>query len=300
MASNDEQPTTAVAAAVAPETTHISASAETTGTTSLVGDIAQAAASAASSVPTTPGIATAGTVTPFELDERQRRLSLDVSLADLCAKATALYVQKKYEDAADIFSRATEMQAEMNGEMNPKNAEILFLYGRALYKVGQSKSDVLGGAAPVTEGEGAKKTSSKKANGAKKAAGGAEPENIIEKAIAGAAGEVTEAKPADTDKKPLIQIEGDEDSDEEMVGSLLLNEVLVLWLTGHHRMMTKPRRAPKRKMTTSRPLFRCSISLVFSSQRNSRRSSSSQTQRRARVKMFQKVIPRRSGTSRSD
>jgi HAT1-interacting factor 1 len=294
MASNDEQPTTAVAAAVAPETTDISASAETTGATSLVGDIAQAAASAASSVPTTPGIATAGTVTPFELDERQRRLSLDVSLADLCAKATALYVQKKYEDAADIFSRATEMQAEMNGEMNPKNAEILFLYGRALYKVGQSKSDVLGGAAPVTEGEGAKKTSSKKANGAKKAAGGAE------KAIAGAAGDGTEAKPADTDKKPLIQIEGDEDSDEEMVGSLLPNEALVLWLTGHHRMMTKPRRAPKRKMTTSRPLSRCSISLVFSSQRNSRRSSSSQTQRRARVKMFQRVIPRRSGTSRSD
>ncbi|RKU45662.1 hypothetical protein DL546_004589 [Coniochaeta pulveracea] len=217
MASNDEQPTTAVTAAVAPETTDTSAAAETTGTTSLVGDIAQTAASAASSLPTTPGIATAGTVTPFELDERQRRLSLDVSLADLCAKATALYAQKKYEDAADIFSRATEMQAEMNGEMNPKNAEILFLYGRALYKVGQSKSDVLGGAAPVTEGEGAKKGSKKKANGeAKKAADGAEPEKIIEKAIAGAADDATEPKSADVDNKPLIQIEGDEDSDEEM------------------------------------------------------------------------------------
>jgi HAT1-interacting factor 1 len=299
MASNDEQPTTAVEAAVAPETTDISASADTTGTASIVSDIAQAAASVASSAPTTPGIATAGTATPFELDERQRRLSLDVSLADLCAKATALYVQKKYEDAADIFSRATEMQAEMNGEMNPKNAEILFLYGRALYKVGQSKSDVLGGAAPVTEGEGAKKTGSKKANGVKKAADGAEPEKIIEKAIAGAGGDVTEAKLADTDKKPLIQIEGDEDSDEEMVGSLLLYEVLVSWLTGHCRMMTKRRRAPKRKTTTSRPLSRCSISLAFCSRRGLRPSSSSQIQRRARVKTFQRVAPRRLGTSRS-
>lgn len=300
MASNDEQPTTAVTAAVAPETTDTSAAAETTGTTSLVGDIAQTAASAASSLPTTPGIATAGTVTPFELDERQRRLSLDVSLADLCAKATALYAQKKYEDAADIFSRATEMQAEMNGEMNPKNAEILFLYGRALYKVGQSKSDVLGGAAPVTEGEGAKKGSKKKANGeAKKAADGAEPEKIIEKAIAGAADDATEPKSADVDNKPLIQIEGDEDSDEEMVGSLLLDKVLASWLTGHYRMMKKARTAPKRKMTTSRPLSRCSISLAFSSPRNLRKSNSRQIQRRARVKMFQRVTPPRSGTSRS-
>ena len=71
--------------------------------------------------------------------------SAKVSLADLCAKGTAQYARKNYEEAADTYARASELQAELNGEMSPENAEILFLYGRSLFKVGQSKSDVLGG-----------------------------------------------------------------------------------------------------------------------------------------------------------
>ncbi|KAI1003639.1 hypothetical protein K3495_g4568 [Podosphaera aphanis] len=71
--------------------------------------------------------------------------SVEVSIAELCAKARAQYAHKNFEQAADLYSRATELQAELNGEMNPDNAEILFLYGRSLFKLGQSKSDVLGG-----------------------------------------------------------------------------------------------------------------------------------------------------------
>jgi len=73
--------------------------------------------------------------------------SIKVSLADLCAKGTSHFAHKHYEEAADYFARASELQAELNGEMDSGNAEVLFLYGRSLFKVGQSKSDVLGGRA---------------------------------------------------------------------------------------------------------------------------------------------------------
>ncbi|KAJ5041049.1 uncharacterized protein L3040_005606 [Drepanopeziza brunnea f. sp. 'multigermtubi'] len=44
-------------------------------------------------------------------------------------------------------SAATEVfnSVKLNGELSNDNADILFLYGRSLFKVGQSKSDVLGG-----------------------------------------------------------------------------------------------------------------------------------------------------------
>src|SRR4051812_46080935 len=73
--------------------------------------------------------------------------NVKVSLADLCAKGTAKYAHKNFEEAAELYARAAELQAELNGEMSPDNADILFLYGRSLFKVGQSKSDVLGGKA---------------------------------------------------------------------------------------------------------------------------------------------------------
>lgn len=87
--------------------------------------------------------------------------SAKVSLAEYCAKGTAEYAQKRYDDAVDHYAQAAELQAEINGEMSPENAEILFLYGRALFKVAQQQSDVLGGRA------GGEKQKSKK-SGAKK------------------------------------------------------------------------------------------------------------------------------------
>lgn len=119
-----------------------------------------------------PSGANTGTATPqsavsFPLNAEQRSLSLKVSLADLTARASGLFTQKKFDEAAEIYAQAAEMQAEMNGEMSPDNAEILFLYGRSLFKVGQGKSDVLGGKAPA-EGKPANKKAAKKANGALK------------------------------------------------------------------------------------------------------------------------------------
>ncbi|OIW23642.1 hypothetical protein CONLIGDRAFT_562372, partial [Coniochaeta ligniaria NRRL 30616] len=150
-----------------------------------------------------------GTVTPFiELDEHQRRMSLNVSLADLSARATALYAMKNYDEAAEIYAQAAEMQAEMNGEMSPENAEILFLYGRTLFKVGQSKSDVLGGKAPAAGEGGAKKSKKGKKTAGVKAAGEA-----VEEKVASIAEEATKTEES-TEKKPLFQFTGDENFDE--------------------------------------------------------------------------------------
>ncbi|KAL1897382.1 hypothetical protein Sste5346_004118 [Sporothrix stenoceras] len=175
----------------------------------------------------TPGGPRSGAVTPAmsELPADQVAYSLKVSLADLCAKAAMLYSQQKnYEEAAEVYARAAEMQAEINGEMDPENAEILFLYGRALFKVGQSKSDVLGGKAPETNEDATKVKKEKKEP--KAAAGGS---GIIAKAIeGGAADPLTSASSGATKeeaaaleaKKPLFQFAGDEewdasDDDEE-------------------------------------------------------------------------------------
>lgn len=179
----------------------------------------------------------------------QRSLSLKVSLADLTARASHHHAQRNYDEAAEVYAQAAEMQAEMNGEMSPENAEILFLYGRSLFKVGQGKSDVLGGKAPAAaegsagrvgkgkgKGKGNKGGARKKtANGAKeggkavagssKEAGGTpEADKVAQEAvkiIADQADGVKTEKDELEAKKPLFQFTGDEnwdDSDEEGAG----------------------------------------------------------------------------------
>lgn len=149
-----------------------------------------------------------GTATPMDLDPEQVSQSLKVSLADLSAKAAALFAHKKFEEAAEVYAQAAEMQAEMNGEMSPDNAEILFLYGRALFKVGQSKSDVLGNKAPEA-------TKPKPARKSKATNGDAEPKNGESSAEAKVDDAAADAV---KDKKPLFSFEGDENfegSDED-------------------------------------------------------------------------------------
>lgn len=62
----------------------------------------------------------------------------------LISQATAKFAYKDYDAAAELFSRATELQAEINGEMSPENADLLYSYGRCLYLVAISSSDVFG------------------------------------------------------------------------------------------------------------------------------------------------------------
>ncbi|KAI1390066.1 uncharacterized protein F4822DRAFT_428412 [Hypoxylon trugodes] len=162
------------------------------------------------------------------MDPEEREKSLHVSLADLTAKANALYAQKKYEEAAEVFSQATEMQAEINGEMAPENADILFLYGRSLFKVGQSKSDVLGGKPggdKKSNGAAEKKPKTKKLQAESSTINAipeedekTEAEKVAEEGVAIVANDAAGSEKATDAKKPLFQFTGDEnfeDSDEE-------------------------------------------------------------------------------------
>ncbi|KAI1658121.1 hypothetical protein F4813DRAFT_357425 [Daldinia decipiens] len=157
---------------------------------------------------------------PMDPDERAK--SLHVSLADLTARANALYAQKKYEDAAEVFSQATEMQAEINGEMAPENADILFLYGRSLFKVGQSKSDVLGGK-PAGEkksnGAADKKSKGKKSQAEVSTTNATKDQKTkAEEGVALVSKNGNESEKVSDAKKPLFQFTGDEefeDSEEE-------------------------------------------------------------------------------------
>ncbi|KAI0574539.1 SHNi-TPR domain-containing protein [Pyrenophora tritici-repentis] len=65
-------------------------------------------------------------------------------LDELSQAASIHYATKNFPAAAENYANAVEIQAELNGEMAPENAELLFYYGRALYKVAVAKSDVLG------------------------------------------------------------------------------------------------------------------------------------------------------------
>ncbi|RKF59338.1 NASP-related protein sim3 [Golovinomyces cichoracearum] len=144
--------------------------------------------------------------------------SSKISISDLCARGRVQYGNKNFESAADLYSRATEIQAEINGEMNPENAEILFLYGRSLFKLGQSKSDVLGGA----EGKKKKRKSSPKTsiaatekeenskNGSKELS----DSNISETSPSNNTPETEKRSLISDTKKPLFQFTGDENFEE--------------------------------------------------------------------------------------
>ena len=67
-----------------------------------------------------------------------------VRLQDLTAQATMKYSIKDYNAAAELYSQATELQAQINGEMSSQNADLLYAYGRCLYHVAVRNSDVLG------------------------------------------------------------------------------------------------------------------------------------------------------------
>ena len=115
-----------------------------------------------------------------------------------------------------MYARAAELQAELNGEMSADNADILFLYGRSLFKVGQSKSDVLGGKASGEKKKPNGTVKSKKAE-APQAESKTESEKITEEGVAIIAGQSGGVEEAVDAKKPLFQFTGDEnfeDSDD--------------------------------------------------------------------------------------
>jgi HAT1-interacting factor 1 len=134
-------------------------------------------------------------------------------LAELITVANLQYSLKNYSTAADLFSEATELQAEINGEMAPENAELLYRYGRCLYKVAVAKSDVLGGKVAAEEKNGkSKKTKKNKAesSGSASKANGAEGlPSVTEES----AHDDKEEKAVEN--KPYFQLIGDENWDTD-------------------------------------------------------------------------------------
>ncbi|CAG5159051.1 uncharacterized protein ALTATR162_LOCUS5387 [Alternaria atra] len=124
-------------------------------------------------------------------------------MGELSQAASIHYSTKNYDAAAEHYADAVEIQAELNGEMAPENAELLFYYGRALYRAAVAKSDVLGNKVASEEKK-------KKQPKAKKAA----------KAEAGEGSSAAKAEPKEesVETKPYFQLQGDEnwtDSEDE-------------------------------------------------------------------------------------
>ncbi|KAF7719177.1 Uncharacterized protein PECH_001817 [Penicillium ucsense] len=147
-------------------------------------------------------------------------------LNELITRAAAKDAAKDHNAASELYSQATELQAELNGEMSPENADLLYAYGKSLYNVAVSKSDVLGskvaGEQPQSSGGAATAKPSSSGSGAA-ATGGSLVKDAISSSMAegpasssskGKLGSETESAPT----KPFFQFTGDEnfvDSDDE-------------------------------------------------------------------------------------
>lgn len=145
-------------------------------------------------------------------------------LQNLTALATFKYSIKDYNAAAELYSQATELQAEINGELSSGNADLLYAYGRCLYHVAVKNSDVLGSkVAGDTREEGHKNPRSKKQqkqepmdeeNGQEKRIA----EEVVTKVVEEKDGPIQPGEEADRGSKPYFQFTGDENfdtSDEE-------------------------------------------------------------------------------------
>ena len=145
-------------------------------------------------------------------------------LADLIAQATSKYAVKDYAPASELYSQATELQAELNGEMAVENADLLYSYGKCLYFVAVSNSDVLGAKAA---GEKVGNTKEEKKSKGKRKIAKLEPieeqdQKVAEEIVAKIATEKEPGQETSTadkkDEKPFFQFTGDEnwdDSDDE-------------------------------------------------------------------------------------
>ena len=172
-------------------------------------------------------------------------------LRHITAQATLKYSVKDYNTAADLYSKATELQAEINGELSLENADLLYAYGRCLYHVAVRNSDVLGSNITGEKSEEGHKPGSKKQNKQKLPDEADEQhksivEGIVTKVVEKKNGPNQPSEKADMRSKPYFQFTGDENFDtsdeeeEEGVDAAAM------------KMMAK--RTPKKKMTLSMPM----------------------------------------------
>ncbi|EED23599.1 conserved hypothetical protein [Talaromyces stipitatus ATCC 10500] len=140
---------------------------------------------------------------------------LQARLEDLVTRAAAKDAVKDYNAAAELYSQATEIQAQINGEMSVENADLLYAYGKSLYNVGVSKSDVLG--SKIAGGETSQHPEPTTKRSKETSSGG-----LIQAAISSsvAQGSLDSKKPTEPANQ-LFQFTGDEnfaDSDSEEEG----------------------------------------------------------------------------------
>lgn len=136
-------------------------------------------------------------------------------LEDLVTRAAAKDAIKDFNAAAELYSEATELQVKLNGEMSLDNADLLYAYGKALYNVAVSKSDVLG-AKVAGEPQAQPNTTGGSSGSAKPAS---TSENLIENSMAsGMAKKEASASEKELSEnkqsKPFFQFTGDENFDE--------------------------------------------------------------------------------------
>ncbi len=130
------------------------------------------------------------------------------------AGATLKYSIKDYDAAAELYSQATELQARINGEMSPRNADLLYAYGRCLYHLALRNSDVLG---PKVAGEAreeaSKGPSSKKQSKPADSIDGP-PGEVVSNGAEEKNGAGSLKEELDNGKTPLFQFTGDENFDD--------------------------------------------------------------------------------------
>jgi HAT1-interacting factor 1 len=154
------------------------------------------------------------TVAEDQTPQIENREEAQANLARLQAAATREYSLKNYAAASEFYSQASELQELLNGEMSLDNADLLYQYGRCLYHLAVSKSDVLGNKV-AGSGEPQKKkrkTKSATATNDQKTA-----EDVVEAVVDEKDGNATN-KESEAANKPFFQITGDEnwtDSEDE-------------------------------------------------------------------------------------
>ena len=150
------------------------------------------------------------TASTNDIDDQRARLQ------ELVTRAAAKDAIKDFNAAAEFYSEATELQVELNGEMSLDNADLLFAYGKALYNVAVSKSDVLG---TKVAGESHVQSNDAAANSSASAGPSSTSDNLIQSAVAnGLAKKDTGANEKELSEnkqsKPFFQFTGDENFDE--------------------------------------------------------------------------------------
>ncbi|KAJ5650021.1 uncharacterized protein N7484_003744 [Penicillium longicatenatum] len=141
-------------------------------------------------------------------------------LEDLITRAAAKDATKDYNTASELYSQATELQAELNGELSPENASLLYSYGKSLYNVAVSKSDVLGSKVAGEPQAQPNTTPSAPVGSGPSGAGSNPVKDAISSAMTKKPSSVQEdnIQAESAQSKPFFQFTGDEnfvDSDEE-------------------------------------------------------------------------------------